>query len=167
MQTADAGQTTEECYRHSGSSQPDFHSLTIQHQAQTSNHAEQYVSWHQTHSDPAQRQKDGAAASQWHCAIYAPVVLFPLVELLFSSPNICLSSLPLLMDLHWYSVGMGALRVKLDTELLNILLKSFPGITGWAAYNTDLTLKAATALWFMLFWYLSEKRASRHLQLLP
>lgn len=53
------------------------------------------------------------------------------------------------MHSRWYSVDMGALTVKLDTELLNILLKSFPGITGWPAYNTDLMAKAATA--FCLF----------------
>lgn len=140
-----------------------FASLAIQHRAKTPNHAEQHASWNQTQTAPAQRWKDGAVASQWLHATYAPVVLFQLAELLFFSPNICLSSLSLLMDLHWYSVDMGALRVKLDTELLNILLKSFPGITGWAAYNTDLMPKAATAFCFMMLWYLSGKTASRYL----
>lgn len=130
--------------------------------SQMSNHAEENIRWNQNQTDPVQRWKDGATSSQCHCATYTPVVLLHLVELLFSSPNICLSSLPLLMDLHWYSDDMGALRVKLDTQLLNILLKSFPGITGWAAYNTDLMAKAATAFCFMLLWYLSGKRVSRH-----
>lgn len=60
-----------------------------------------------------------------------------------------LSSLPLLMYSRWYSVDMGALTVKLDTEQLLNILKSFPGITGWSAYNADLMAKAATA--FCLF----------------
>lgn len=154
---------TEECWWGSGSRQPELGSLAISHRAKTPSHAEQHTSWNQTQTDPVQRWKDSAVPSQWRYATCAPVVLFHLVELLFSSPNICLSSLPLLMDLHWDTVDMGALRAKLDTELLNILLKSFPGITGWAAYNTDLMPKAATAFCFMMLWYLSGKRANRHL----
>lgn len=45
---------------------------------------------------------------------------------------------------------IGMLQLKLDTEFLDILLKSFPGTTAWAAYSTDLMPKVTTAFWFIL-----------------